>query len=95
MFKGIERGPRGETYFLNTHHYMKTQALRVRPIGSPQKGRDIFAVDGEKIPYEGFHMEAHKGLLRSFSMHGELLVPDTFKEEAKRRTSPTWVGLDA
>ncbi|KAG8996044.1 sphinganine kinase lcb4 [Tulasnella sp. JGI-2019a] len=89
MLKSIEMGPRGETFFLNSHHYMKTQALRITPVGSPQKGRDIFAVDGERIPYEGFHMEVHTGLLRSFGMHRTLSTPDVFKEEAKRRASST------
>lgn len=72
---------------------MKTQALRVTPVGPTIKGRDIFAVDGEKIPYEAFHMEVHAGLLRTFSMHGELVIPDSFKEDAKQRTSPAWLPL--
>ncbi|KAG8848881.1 sphinganine kinase lcb4 [Tulasnella sp. 330] len=93
MLKGISRGPRGETFFLESHHYMKTRALRVTPVAPTIKGRDIFAVDGERIPYESFHMEVHTGLLRTFSMHGELLIPDSFKEVAKKRTSPEWVPL--
>ncbi|KAG8898614.1 sphinganine kinase lcb4 [Tulasnella sp. 417] len=78
MVKMIDGAPKGEPFYLNTHRYHKTRAYRIIPTGPTSKDRECFSVDGERIPYEGFHVEVHSGLLQTFSMHGKFIIPDTF-----------------
>ncbi|KAG8964136.1 sphinganine kinase lcb4 [Tulasnella sp. 425] len=81
MIKMIDGGPKGEPFYLNTHRYHKTRAYRIIPTGPASKDRECFSIDGERIPYEGFHVEVHPGLLRTFSMNGKFMVPETFGKD--------------
>ncbi|KAG8908853.1 sphinganine kinase lcb4 [Tulasnella sp. 408] len=84
MVKMIDVAPRGEPFYLNTHRYHKTRAYRIIPSGPTSKDRECFSVDGERIPYEGFHVEVHTGLLRTFSMHGKFIIPETFGKDGMK-----------
>ncbi|KAG8983513.1 histone H2B [Tulasnella sp. 427] len=84
MIKMIDSAPRGEPFYLNTHRYHKTRAYRIIPTGPVSKDRECFSIDGERIPYEGFHVEVHPGLLRTFSMHGKFMIPETFGKDGMK-----------
>lgn len=51
--------------------YYKARAYRLRPKPHPTvKGVDFISIDGEKVPFEPFQVEAHKGLGRVLSLSG-------------------------
>ena len=65
-FQGVEN----DTFFdLEDVDYQKISAYRIIP--KKQKHGDI-SIDGERIPFEGFQVEVHKGLGTTLSKSGHL-----------------------
>jgi len=58
MLKAIDGAPNGQPFWLDSQHYFKASAYRVKP----HKPKGYLAIDGEAFPFEEFQVEVLKGL---------------------------------
>ncbi|KAG8935693.1 sphinganine kinase lcb4 [Tulasnella sp. 418] len=84
MVSMLDGSAEGDAFFLPTHNYYSASAYRIVPAGPTPKNRAYFSFDGERAPFEGFHMEAHKGLMHTLSMKGKFVIPEKFGKEGKK-----------
>jgi len=60
---------KGAPFWLNSQHYIKARAYRVKPMGP-----GYLAIDGEEIPFEDFQVEVHQGMASFLSPVGRYAV---------------------
>jgi len=68
LLKALDGAEQGWTYWLDTNHYFKATAYRVRPVAPAAKG--YFSIDGEYLPFEEFVVEVHQRLGTFLSPYG-------------------------
>jgi sphingosine kinase len=66
LLGAITGAEKGQPYWLDSQHYFKALAYRVKPI-SP---KGYVSVDGEAFPFEEFQVEVHKELATFLSPYG-------------------------
>jgi len=66
MLKAINGAPQGQPFWLDSQHYFKASAYRVKP----RKPNGYVAIDGEAFPFEEFQVEVLKGLGTFMSPYG-------------------------
>jgi len=62
----MDIGPTGQGFWLDSQHYFKATAYRVKPHIS----KSYISVDGEAFPFEEFQVEVLKGLGTLMSPYG-------------------------
>jgi len=66
MLKAMDGAPIGQPFWLDSLHYFKASAYRVKP----HKPQGYLSVDGEAFPFEDFQVEVLKGLGTFMSPYG-------------------------
>ncbi|KZP11950.1 hypothetical protein FIBSPDRAFT_870708 [Athelia psychrophila] len=86
MVSGIEGAASGSQFWLESQHYFKATAYRVKCLET----RGYFSVDGESFPFADFQVEVLKGLGTLLSPHGHYADDLTLSKYKRRAAASKW-----